>query len=792
MIRCILSLSILLLSQVLSAEPITYTILGKVVEAETGNPVEFATVALLDEASGTPITGTTTLTDGTFSLKSSTKDFYVEVSFIGFEKVGIKDFEFTGREINLGTIQLGENSKELEAIVIQGEKSTTEFRLDKRVFNVGSDLSSKGASALDVLGNVPSVNVDIEGAVSLRGSSGVQILIDGKPSVLTSSDNGNALGTITADMIESVEVITNPSAKYEAEGTSGIINIILKKEEKKGTNGSISINSGVPHNHSIGLSLNHRTENFNLFSQLGVGYREMPRYTKSINENFTTDTTIFSDGLEYRNEQFYNVILGADYFINDNNVITLSGNYALEIEDQPSETEFAMAYADSEIAEWKRTEVTGATNPKYQFDLQYKRDFTDHEDHDLVISAIGSYFGKDQSSDFENEIISGTPEIDELQKTATHFEEGKYTFKLDYTKPFSDAITLEAGGQYLLNDVGNDYEVQNFNNGEWVINDSLTNLFEYEQNVLGVYATGAYEKKKWGLKLGLRVENTELNTLLTNTNQANNQNFTNLFPTLHSSYKIRKNLSVQAGYSRRIYRPRLWDLNPFFNIRNNYSIRQGNPELLSEFTDSYEVGTIYDREKISMNFSVYHRFTKGVIERITFFDEDENISITKPVNLGRTNATGIEYNAKYDPVKWLTANFDFNYNYFDRYGELEGTVVDFSADRWMSNLILKFKLPEGFDLEMSGNYESGYETVQGKISARPALNLGARKKIFNGKGVVYASVRDLFITRIFESTVNQPGFNSYDRRYRGRFITFGFSYGFGKGEAMTYTGGRRH
>lgn len=789
MIRSILVVFLIFASFAVLAQTRTH-IVGKVVESGSQTPVEFATVAVIDPTTNKPITGATTSLEGAFAINTTAEDFAIEISFIGYEKKVITDFQVTNNRVDLGTISINSDSKQLEEIVVQGEKSQTEFRIDKRVFNVGSDLSAAGASALDVLTNVPSVNVNIEGQVSLRGSTGVQILIDGKPSILTASNDGNALGSITADMIESVEVITNPSAKYEAEGTSGIINIILKKEEKRGTNGSVSINTGVPHNHSIGFSLNHRTEKFNLFSQFGVGYRELPRDKRSYNQDLLTDTIIYSEGEEFRNENFYNVILGADYHINDRNVITLSGNYALELEDQPSQTNFSMLDGtENVVSEWSRTESTEATNPKYQFDLQYKRDFEDHKDHDLLISATGSFFGKTQSSDFVDETISGSENRDALQKTQTTFDEGKYTFKLDYTKPFSDGFTLETGGQYLLNDVGNDYSVRNFENGVYVIDSTQTNDFEYSQDVLGVYSTLAYEKKSWGLKLGLRVENTELNTLLTNTGEQNHQNYTNFFPTVHTSYKLKENLSVQAGYSRRIYRPRLWDLNPFFNIRNNFNIRQGNPDLLPEFTDSFEMGAIFNKDQLSLSSSLYHRYTTGVIERISTFEN--NVNITKPENIGTNNATGLEVNAQYEPLKWLTFNMDFNYNYFVRNGELEGQVFDFNADQWSTKLTTKFKLPADFDVEFTGQYRSEYETVQGHVSDRAFLDMGARKKIMDGKGVINFSVRDVFASRIEENFVNQPDYNLYDRSLRGRFVTLGFSYGFGKGEAMTYSGRRR-
>ena len=762
---------------------------GKVVEAAGNQPIEFATVMIADPKTGEAITGATTDMDGNFSVRTKARKFYIEVSFIGFNSEEIKEVGITKGIADLGTIVLKEDKATLDEVVVRAEKSTTEFKLDKRVFNVGKDLSSTGASALEVLNNVPSVNVNIEGEISLRGSTGVQILINGKPSVIA-SEQGNALGTITADMIQQVEVITNPSAKYDAEGTSGIINIVIKKEERKGINGSVTLNTGIPQNHSIGLSVNRRTEKFNLFSQLGVGYKELPRENENINRDFKTNTEIISSGTEYRNEVFYRFVLGADYHINKNNVLTLSGNLNYEVEKQPSRTDFTSSeISGAKISEWYREEVTEATNPKYQYELQYKRDFKDHKNHDLIFSAIGNLFAKDQSSEFFNTVTFGTKNFNN-QLTATQFNERKSTFKLDYTRPFSKKYILETGAQYLINDVGNNFEVTDWDNGEWVVNQGQTNNFEYVQNVLGVYGTGAYEGDIWGVKLGLRVENTDLNTLLTNTDESNSQNFTDYFPTLHTSYKLTEAFSLQAGYSKRIYRPRLWDLNPFFNIRNNFNIRAGNPDLLPEYTDSYEVGAIYIIGKTSLNFSVYQRNTTDVIDRVFVFDN--NVSTAKPFNIGTRESTGLEVNGKFTLSKKITLMGDFNYNFFKRDGELEGRIFDFNADQWSSKVTGKFKLPAKIDFEITGRYQSREQTVQGIVSDQLSADFGLRKKILKGRGIFNLSVRDVFASRIRESEITQPDFYTYGRGLRGRFVTFGFSYGFGKGEAMEFSGrGRR-
>lgn len=779
---------LILISSHLSGQDANYKINGRVVDANSEEPIDYATVMVLDRESKELITGITTENLGKFSVKTSSLDIYLEISFLGYETLTVEDLGFNNGVANLGAIKLGLNAKQLDEVVVRAEKSSTEFRLDKRVFNVGQDLSSAGASALEVLNNVPSVNVNIEGEVALRGSSGVQILINGKPSILT-NEQGNALGTITADMIETVEVITNPSAKYEAEGTAGIINIVLKKNEKKGLNGSFSLNTGYPQNHSLGFSLNKRTEKLNLFTQIGAGYRVMPSDVRNVNKNLLSNTTISSEGTEFRNENFYNVILGADYYFNPRNVLTVSGSFAYEIEDQPSDRIFELIDdSGSLLREWRREEVTSAYNPKYQYEVQYKRDFKDNKDHQLLFSAIGNYFGKTQSSEFTNTTLFGVGE-NELQNTRTAFNEGKYTFNLDYIKPFSNKLTLEAGAQYLVNDVSNDFEVSNNVGGEWIVNPGLTNIFDYNQKVLGLYSTGAYEGKKWGVKVGLRAENTDLTTILRNTDEVNDFNFTNLFPTLHSSYKVSERVSLQAGYSRRIFRPRLWDLNPFFNIRNNFSIRTGNPNLLPEFSDSYEVGSIYILERASLNLTAYYRYTTDVVER--FSTIEDNVTTVRPFNIGSRKSTGVEFNFKFEATKSVTLNGDFNYFTFVREGQYQDVDFDFQADQWSSKLTSKFKINKSFDLEVTGQYQSREQTVQAIISDNLFADLGLRYQILKGKAVFSLSVRDVFASRIRESFTDQASFTSYNFGQRGRFVTLGFSYGFGKGEAMQYSGSRR-
>ncbi|MDX5448867.1 MAG: outer membrane beta-barrel family protein, partial [Bacteroidota bacterium] len=514
------------------------------------------------------------------------------------------------------------------------------------------------------------------------------------------------------------------------------------------------------------------------------------RYGESTNLDLVDSTEVKSEGIEYRNEKFFNITLGTDYHINDLNVITLAGSFAFEDEQQPSETDFWIRDSEDQlISQYRRKETTTAGNPKYQYDLQYKKEFADHEDHTLQFSTLGSFFGKSQSSEFVNIPLEGIL-LDPDQRTETDFYQRDFIFKLDYVQPFSDRWTIEAGAQYEINDVGNDYAVYNEDgNGNFRVDSNLTNNFEYDQEVLGVYATGAFEGDHWGLKLGARVENTFLNTYLVTTDEANQQNYANLFPSAHTTYKFSPRFSLQAGYSRRIYRPRLWDLNPFFNIRNNYNIRRGNPDLLPEFADSYELTAVLLFEKASLNASVYNLYTTDVIERVSFLEN--NVNITMPVNIGTRNQTGLELNGKYTPNDWFTINGDFNYGVFIRNGDFGDQNFDFTGDQWFVKMTTRFKLPASFEVELTGDYQSSYLTVQGEVSGFAFADIGIRKKLWKGKAVINLGVRDIFASRIRENIISQPTYYLYDFSQRGRFVTLGVSYSFGKGEAMTYSG-RRH
>ncbi len=761
------------------------TITGKIIDADSSNPIEYATVTVYN-LSDSLITGTITKNDGSFELGSPVRDFYIEVKFMGYEALTINQFNIINNKVDIASHKLNANLRQLGEVEVRAEKSQLEFKMDKRVFNVGQDLTSAGGSALDVLNNVPSVDVNIEGEVSLRGNPNVQMLINGKPSVLT---DGNSLGTITAEMIEKIEVVTNPSAKYDAEGTSGIINIVIKKEDKKGLNGAFSINTGYPANHSVGLSMNRRTEKFNLFSQFGVGKRT---YIPSFNGETTDRTnenpsTFFNEGSGHKHEQFYNVILGTDYHINDYNVLTLSGHYAYEIEDQDSETNYWTETFDSNInSQWQREEITEATNPKYEYELNYKKSFERHKDQSLTASASGAYFGKDSKSLYLNTPLDNN-EVNPNQQIATDYGNASYAFMTDYVHPFTEKSVLETGAKYDIQLLDNDYLLKNEKDGEWITDPDYANIFNYTQKVAAAYITYAWEPNKFGLKIGSRLEHTQLKTELQSTNEENNRVYSNLFPSAHLSYKLSRHLSFQTGYSRRISRPSWRSLNPFSSLQDNYNLSKGNPALQPEFTDAFELTAIQIWDKASLSASVYYRYTNDVITYV--IDVQDSLTVRYPENIGESFNTGIELNGKIEPVKWFALLFDANMMAYKRKGDFNDRSYDFNSSNWSGRLTSKFKFPEDVDAEFVVRHHSKYRNIQSTSQPETYADFGIKKKLLKGRAVINFSVRDMFASRTSVSISDTPEFYRYSERMRdGRRIILGFSYGFGKGEAMEFSG----
>lgn len=760
---------------------------GNVIDEQTKKPFEYATVSVLDQ-DGKIVTGTITAPDGSFKINAHAQKVSIKITFMGYDPIVINDVEAKDGLIDLKDQVLKVDTKTLNEVVVAGQKSTMEFKMDKKVFNVGQDLSSAGGSALDVLNNVPSVDVNLEGTISLRGNSNVQMLLNGKPSVMTKK---NSLGTLTADMIEKIEVVTNPGAKHDAEGTTGIINIILKKDERKGLNGAFSLNTGVPNNHSVGLSMNKRGQKFNVFTQMGVGYRtyETTQYSENANYNDITSGSLTTNNQTEKNEAFYNFILGSDYSINEYNMLTLTGHYGYEVETHESDIDYlnTTVLTDYTQYHYTRLETADATNPKYEYDLDYVKEFKDHKDHILTASAKGSHFGKLKESKYVNTVLDGTVNVQNDQKSISDFNESKYVFRTDYVHPFTDKIVLEAGAKYQINDLENDQSLYDVIDGQSYKNDDLSPNVIFMQKIGAAYTTFSHEFNKFGYKLGLRLEHTQAD-IEVNDENVNIKDHLGLFPSAHMSYKFSEGFSIQTGYSRRLHRPHIMEYTPNTNYTDLNNIRTGNPNIKPSFTNAFEITAIRIFKLGSLNSSVFYHATDDVINNVITIDN--GVTTTTPMNVGKAKSLGIELNGKLDLKRWYTTMFDLNYTQSNRTGTYESQSFDFNNDSWSARWTNRLKLPYNFDVECRLNYRSKSKSLQTITKAMTYANLGIRKKILKNRGVLNLSVQDLFnSSKNISYTDPSATFYQYSEHRRDKQrIILGFSYSFGKGEAMEFSG----
>jgi len=523
-----------------------------------------------------------------------------------------------------------------------------QLALDKKVFNVGKDLSSRGGSAVEILDNVPSVQVDIEGNISLRGSSNVRILVDGKPSGLVGT-GGSGLRSLQANMIEKVEVITNPSARYEAEGMAGIINIILKKEVKKGLNGSFEVTAGVPKVLGTAANLNYRTSKLNFFVNYNIRQREGPGVGSLYQEVFRSDTTFITeqDNKRLRGGLSQTVRLGADYFFNEKNTLTTSFSYRISDDKNFAETRYDdyINSLDNLVESSIRTDDEKEDETKLEYAIDYEKKF-DREGQSWKTRISYQDNIEEEGSILENRFLDGTLFLE--QESNNKERENTLIFQSDYVVPFSKDQKFEVGGRASIRNIDNDFLVEELRDNVWEPLEGLSNNFQYDEKIYAAYVIYGDKIDNVSYQVGLRPEYTDVNTTLLTTNEENPRDYVNLFPSAFLGYEFGKNNTLQLSYSRRVRRPRFWDLNPFFTFSDNRNFFSGNPDLDPEFTDAFELGHLKFWDKASLSSAVYYRYTTGVIERIQVVNPD-GTSVTKPQNLSTRNAYGLEFNGSYNP-----------------------------------------------------------------------------------------------------------------------------------------------
>ncbi|WP_435356671.1 TonB-dependent receptor domain-containing protein [Emticicia sp. SJ17W-69] len=773
---------------------------GKIIDAITNEPLSFASIRISNSVDNKLITGNITNEKGEFSIPAPFGNFVAEIEYMGYKNLKIAAFSLSkdNSSYDFGTIKLESSANALKEVVVQAEKSTMEMKLDKRVFNVGKDLANAGGSASDILTNIPSVSVDPEGGIKLRGSDNVKILIDGKPSGLVSFKGGAGLQSLQASMIERVEIITNPSARYEAEGMAGIINIILKKDQKQGFNGSFDIITGQPVNYGGAANINYRHKKVNFFVNYSIAYNIRPGRGSIYQERQSGDSTFF---LKQNNNGTLtgfntNIRGGLDYFFNDKNTLTASYLYrrskARRITNLRYEDYLFTSNNLTGIS--KRQQDEKETEPNSEYVLSYKKTYAKKgQEFNAEVRFLDNWESSDQLFTQEYFTPSETPITTKslLQNSLNDEFEKQYLLQIDYVHPIGKEGKFETGARSSFRDMVNDYVVNQKNeSGQFVVVPGLKNYFIYNEDIHAAYAILGNKTKKISYQAGLRAEWTNVKTTLRETNEVNPRKYANLFPSVHFSYELPKENALQLSFSRRVRRPFYNDLSPFSTFSDNRNFNSGNPNLNPEFSNVYELGHIKYFNKGSIGSSIYYRDTDNKIERIRQVNA-LGFATTRPENLLSEQAYGVEFMSQYSPVKWW--KLDFNFNLF--HANIDGSNIDKTYIRetnsWFVRQTSKFSLPKGLDVQLRANYEAKQKTVQGSRLPLYYFDLSASKDILKGNGTLNFSVLDIFNTRRFRSITEGANFHNesnFQARKRQFNLTLNYrikqSKGAGKGKKL--------
>ncbi|MFT3793991.1 TonB-dependent receptor domain-containing protein [Flavobacterium sp.] len=759
--KIILVFSLLCSSGVIAQE--RHKIAGKVLEKDNKAAIEFANVSIIN-TSNLPVSSTATDAKGAFELSVAPGTYVLKIDFMGFKPISI-DLTVQSNQI-LAPIYLAPEAVELQAVQLNTEKSTIEHQLDKKVFNVGKDLVSKGGTANDLLNNVPSVSVNASGVVALRGNSAVRILINGKPSVLTAN---NGLEQIPSENIEKVEVITNPSARYDSEGTAGIINIVLKKNKAGGFSSSVSATTGIPDNHALGYNISYKTSKINLFSDFRYRYMTWLGYEKALRTNYLENSILDQYVDNERSNRTANIYLGGDYYINDKNTLTLS--YYYRNNTGKNSVDYSFDYFD---LNQMPTQLTRA-NERYrepqeanQIELNYVKNF-ENEKKKFTVNLQYDFWNDD-----ENETVNEQqwfPTYVPRSIKSRDIESSKdFLFQSDYTVPVGQKSKVELGLKGEIRDIDSDYKV--WDNGVFV--DSLTNVLHYRERIFGAYVQYAGAFKKLQYLFGLRTEHADTGSddVLGQFNI--DKKYTDLFPTAHFTYSFTDDYNVQLSYSRRIQRPRFWQLNPFGGIADRRNITIGNPDLDPMYTNSYELSTLIKWKSLSINPSIYHQYSTNLFED-TYYTNPGGVLVSQQVNTGSESRWGAELSLTYNALKWLTLSGEMNYYNFEQKGIFRVSDQAFTS---RINARLKHKTWSG---QAGFNYQGQRNTGQTFVDAQYWMDLGIGKDLWSEKVTVTLRADNLLDSRAYKGYVSGDDYNSrFESKNKGPRVSATVTYRFNR------------
>lgn len=760
------------------------TIKGKVIDNTTMDPLPYSNIILNNQRDSTLITGTIADEDGTFLLeKVPFGRFYMEVKFIGYERRIIPDIMITPEKniFDLGVIKILEATEQLLEVQVTAERSPVEYRIDKKVIHVSENLNAMGGSAAQALENVPSITVDVDGNVSLRGSSSYTVLIDGKPSSLEGSD---ALRQIPASAVENIEIITNPSAKYDPDGLSGIINIITKKRALDGISGVVNTSVGSGDKYRGDFLVNYKNDRLSFF--LGADYTDETRAGKiNVSQmSILNDTANFIDhsGVGPFTRSGYTFKGGIGYKFNNQNSVSMDGSYGYGNFSR-SENEKFKEYsipATNDIY-YLQNGINSRFEDFYNFSLNYEKIF-DNKDHKLTSYLYYSTEWGGSNENINQYLTDENWTINDPDPYRIFVEEpskeSELRFQSDYSKPLGTDGKFEAGYQ-LRSDKENEsyyFNEWDHNLNDWIDNPDFSNSLNFSRNIQALY--GTYSNHFWGLEyqLGIRGEYTYRSVKNIKSDQPSLLDRFDYFPTVHLSKKIGKQDQAQMSYSRRIRRPRGFELDPFVSYMNPNTIRMGNPDLLPEYVDSYELTYQKGLGKSFISLESYYRLTHDAMTRVTNVQNDGTRVLTME-NLNEEQAMGAELMFNFLVNKWFNFNISGNLYRYRLIGTLTETDVANSSTNYDSRFNLNFRFTPTTRLQLQGFYQGPSVTAQGRREDFLMTSAAIKQDILKEKLSATLQIQDIFGTGSFNFINEGPDYyDSINRKRESQVVrlTLGF------------------
>lgn len=767
------------------------TAIGIVSDSLTGSKIEYASVAVIAVADSAVKGGGITGADGSFSIaKLPPGNFRLRITFMGYKEWYSKPFVISMQNttFDAGAIKLKSSDTELGTVVIEEQRSDYTNSIDKKVYDVNQNITNTGGTATEVLQNIPSVTVDIDGNVSLRGSANVTVLIDGKPSGMTGEDRSAVLQQIPASMIERIEVITNPSAKYDAQGMAGIINIVLKKEKGKGYNGTVNGGVGTGNKYNGGINLNFRREKANFFAN--YSYRYEDRWGKG----FGYQTTVTPDSAfsydsksgSLNSNLFQSARVGTDIYINPYNTLSISTGYTWRNEDKLDSTQY-MFFDENNVMTSdfsRRNRGKDGTNT-IDAALDYRKSFPGSK---RTLSSAASFTTNRRSvwNDFQLNSIGYENIPYQVNEANNLFYSG--IAQIDYSHPVSDSFRIETGVKYTYRQYSNEQAGYQYNylTEMYISDERFADLFVYDENVGAAYVQMNMHRNKFDYLAGVRAEYTYLTGNSSSQDTSFLKNYINLFPNAAVRYTTEKGMEMQLSYSRRLNRPGNWNLNPFIDYSDSINLRTGNPYLDPEFIHSFDFSINRAQLKFMWSFTFYYRHSDNVITHVRVFDVETNRAIVQPQNYTSSENYGVEYVLRVPFKKKGNVMLSGSAYLNQVNGDNVDPALQSSAFHYNARASFTYKVLKATTVQISGMYFSPFINPIGSFWMKGGADIGVRQDIFHGKAQISANLADAFNTRSFVVTNETSSYIFKGGRKRESMVLMlSFSWRFGSNDEIS-------